>query len=153
MPRQTKTPQISYRKMSPAELRAAGYSPSSKRYVNASGQTISERQAQNLKNQARFGERVSRETVTKRQKFGTYEYATPQAKATAELQRRLARIRSTVTGIAPRDARVIDNFLQNGGYAGLNDDEQEAFPALFKRYNRDEVLDALGSPKTKRRAA
>lgn len=60
------------------------------------------------------------------------------------------KIRKAIPEITPADARIVVKFRAEGGYAALDDDEKERFDMLFKRYSKDSVREALGSPKRRR---
>ena len=75
---------------------------------------------------------------------GRYEHIDQDRQARASQGQK---IRKEIPEIAPRDAAIIIKFRLEGGYDVLDDDEKERFENLFKRYDKDSVREALGSPK------
>lgn len=153
---------FAFRRLSPAELLGIGVSPKSRRYIRSTTKrvtkqtkTISARQYETRRNKAELGKRVSKEKRTKLLASGQLQYRN-QHTANIEQFKRIAReIRRDIDGITPKDVALIIKF-KKVGYHGLTpedeidpiiyEDEQEEFRRLFKRYSRDHVLPALGSP-------
>jgi hypothetical protein len=106
--------------------------------------TISDRKMSDLAREERLGERVSKEKFARGVREGRYEHIDQDRQARASQGQK---IRKEIPEIAKRDAAIIIKFRLEGGYDGLDDDEKERFENLFKRYDKDSVREALGSPK------
>jgi hypothetical protein len=113
------------------------------------GAIISNRKMSDIAREARLGEKTTKEQFTRGVRQGRYEHVNADQQARASEGKA---IRRKIPEIAPKDAAVIVKFRVEGGYAALDDDEQERFEMLFKRYPKDSVREALGSP-SKRRSA
>lgn len=113
--------------------------------------TVSNRQRSTASLRNRTGEQeITREKYTLEVKTGRRRYTSEE---TAERQSRASEgkaIRKQIPEIAPADARIVVKFKTEGGYAALDDDEKERFEMLFKRYPKESVREALGSPKRRR---
>lgn len=150
-----KDPREVYRRLTREEAAAAGVKHSAKRYVRANvkhvtptTQTIPENQFRKKVAQHQFGEPVSKKKLTELRKAGIVPYKDAKTESTAKLNSRLAKIRKEIPHIAPRDARLIDD-KRTLGYNSFNAEQKKSFRELFKRYEREKVLEALGSPIVK----
>jgi hypothetical protein len=113
------------------------------------GQLISERQMTNISRERRLGEKISKERHAREVKRGARRLS-PE---TAERQRRVSAgklVKSEIPEITRRDAALIVKYNIDGGYNQLDEDEQVQFHELFKRYPKDAVREALGSPSRRR---
>jgi hypothetical protein len=114
------------------------------------GQVISERQMSNISRERRFGEKISKERYEREVRTGQRQYISPK---TVERQRRASAgklVKKEIPEIARRDAALIVKYNIDGGYDQLTDDEKDRFHDLFKRYPKDAVREALGSPRSRR---
>jgi hypothetical protein len=128
---------------------------SSRNYRNVSdpsrpvGQVISERQMTNISRERRLGEKISKERHAREVKRGARRLK-PE---TAERQRRVSAgklVKAEIPEITRRDAALIVKYNIDGGCERLDEDEQVQFHELFKRYPKDAVREALGSPSRRR---
>jgi hypothetical protein len=118
-------------------------------------QTVSNRQRATESLRNRTGEReITRERYTREVKTGERRYASEK---TVERQRHAEigkEIRKEIPDVEPDDAAIMLKWRANGGRDGghdaLNEDEQEAFDGLFKKYPAEKVRKVLGSPKRER---
>jgi hypothetical protein len=134
----------------PPEANAYGWRRlpgTAKNYRNVSdtsrpiGQVISERQMANISRVQRFGEKISKERYEREVRTGQRQYISPE---TSERQRRAS------AGKLIKNAALIVKYNIDGGYDQLTDDEKDQFHDLFKRYPKDAVREALGSPRSRR---
>jgi hypothetical protein len=149
------------RRLTRAEAAHRGVSYAAKHRVDASVKrvtvstpTCTDREASDLARERRLGEKTTKKQYTRGVRAGRFRYDD----ATAERQRHASegkRIRKEIPEIVPRDAAIIVKFNTEGGYEALTDVEKERFHDLFKRYPKDAVREALGSPGRRdwRRAA
>jgi hypothetical protein len=120
----------------------------SKRWRNLeSGETISDRKMADMSREARLGEKTTKEQYQRAVTSGRYQRVDEERQTRASAGKA---IRKQIPDIAPADARVAVKFNTQGGYAALDDDEKERFEMLFKRYPKDSVREALGSPKRRK---
>jgi hypothetical protein len=151
-------PSKQFRRLTPSELRSIGSSPKARRYVELGKRltrqttTLSHRTYQTKLDSFRAKRALTREAATKERIAGRLAYVTPQAAETAKYTKFSRFARENVTGIVNKDIKLIYKKNQEG-WNELDDDEQEEFGRLFKRYSRDQVLDILGSPPTMTKAA
>jgi hypothetical protein len=147
------------RPMPPGLSRALGRSPpqrfgyeklqgASKRWRNLeTGQTISDRKMSDISREARLGEKTTKEQYQRAVASGRYRRVDEERQVRASEGKA---IRKQIPDIAPADARIVVKFKTEGGYAALDDDEKERFELLFRRYPKDSVREALGSPKRRK---
>jgi hypothetical protein len=103
--------------------------------------TISARQYE----QQRTG--ITKEARTKLLRKGKAKYRTRQAAETVKYKRRTMRVRNAIPNITRSDLKLFDFRLQHGWNA-MDAKQKAAYRALWDKYPREEVLDALGSPVT-----
>jgi hypothetical protein len=114
--------------------------------------TISDRKMSDLAREERLGEKTTKEqyqrgVIERRYRYADERTETRQRHATVGRE-----IRKEIPEITPADAAIIVKFRTEGGYEALTDEEKERFDRLFKRYPKESVREALGSP-AKRRSA
>jgi hypothetical protein len=136
-----------YRRLTPAELKRAGYGEGSKRRVLATVKrvtsatpTLTDRQYAELKLSSRLGKKTSKETYRNLVQQGQLKYATKQTRSAGEARF----VRRYIPEIAPEDLKVMTKRYE-GRYKSLSSKEQETFRNVFSRYSRDAVRQALGS--------
>jgi hypothetical protein len=147
------------RPIPPGLARALGRSPpqrfgyeklpgASKRWRDLeTGETISDRKMSNLARERRLGEKTTKEQYQRAVASGRYQRVDEERQIRASEGKA---IRKQIPDIAPADARIVVKFKTEGGYAALDDDEKERFEMLFRRYPKESVREALGSPKRRK---
>ncbi len=122
----------------------------SKRYRNISdprypiGATISNRQMSNLKREARFDRKISKEAYTKAISKHELSYVDEATELRQTNARNSRFIRGYLPEIAPKDKTIALKFYRVG-YDGFTPAEKDRFKKLFERYPADNVRQSLGS--------
>ena len=159
---------MAYRRLSKLELAALGFAQSSKRYITdevnnilGAGKdfldyvkqnlTISNRQYATRQLQERTGA-PSKEQFTKRAKLGQARYISPKQETAIKTRTRFRSIRNALPSVTPKDIRIIDKFREQG-FKSLTQSEMKSWDTFFKKYPRQEVFEAIGSPIVQGRRA
>ena len=107
--------------------------------------TISNKQRSTQSLRSRTGEpSITREKYTREVRTGKRKYHSETTKRRQTNARNSRQIREYLPDIAPKDKAVALKHLDKGYYS-LTPAERDRFHKMFKRYNSDDVRQALGS--------
>ncbi len=122
----------------------------SRRYRSPTGEIVSHRQYETRTSHPG----KSRETHTRELKAGKAQYRTKQAKEAVKYKRRTIAVRNAIPEITSKDLKLIDAYRMGGRFWFRNASEEDkaAYRALFDRYPREQVIEALGSPQVRKAA-
>jgi hypothetical protein len=141
-------------RLPPSVLAELGFSPKSRRYVPfgvapTRENTVSARKA----TERTLG--VTKEKYTAEVRANPSRYRFAGSRENVRTRRRLKIIRQIIEGVSTPDAKLIDKVAQRAPTRGrggrtshLTKRQRQRFRELFIDYDRDEVLEALGSPET-----